>query len=257
MIIGGIDIPLLANVPRANWSIGVRTDTRYFTVHYNGPRVPGFGYVKAEQDQIRSDARWHMRPGALGSKNGGDGIQYHGGTFSDGSNALFRSIHDQLWHCGNYEGNLYSISWHIPLGDTQQPTAAQIRGMYQAIDAFRRMYTKIAVTGVKGHKEWKNTLCPGSVFPYVIDYRNTHTFGKPVQYFKTKVNANCRIAPDVRSPIALNGTAITARGTEFAVDAIVNGYPYSPTGKPQDLDPQYVHRADGIGFYHMSVVTSL
>lgn len=252
MIIGGLDIPKLDNVPRANWSIGTRGNQppRYFTVHYNGPRVPTFGYVKGEKDQIRSDARYHMRRGAFGVSSGGDGIQYHGGTFSDGSSYLFRDVRDRLWHCGNYEGNQWSIAWHLPLGDDQEPTALQIRGLYNVIDAFRYMYPSIAGVNVKGHKEWKSTLCPGKVMPYILSYRSGATFGKTIQWFRTIVNANCRVAPDVRSAIALNGRMVTPAGTIFGVDAIVSGVLY-------DGDPTYVHRADGIGFYHMSVVQSM
>jgi hypothetical protein len=258
MIIGGVDFPLLENVPRAGWSIGTRPGApRYFTAHYNGPRVPGFGYVKAEKDQIRADARYHMRPGALGAKSGGDGIQYHGGTFSDGSNWLFRSINDILWHCRNFEGNQFSISWHIPIGDGQQPTTAQIRGLYIAINAFRRQFPSIAITGVKGHKEWSTTPCPGAVMPHILDYRNSGTYGTPIQYFKTTVNANCREAPSVAAPVALGGKAITPAGTIFAVDALVRGTPYRPTGNAYIDDDVYAHRADGIGFYHISVVTSV
>lgn len=248
-IIGGLNIPILERVPRAQWTIGTRKATRYFTVHYNGPKVPGFGMPKLEADQIRSDARYHMRPGAFGVASGADGIQYHGGTLSDGTNWLFRSVTDLLWHSRNFEGNNFSISWHLPLGDTQQPTTAQIASLFNVIDAFRREYPLIAVTGVKGHKEWASTACPGNVMPYVIDYRNVHTFGKPIQYFVTSVNANCRTAPDISAPIALDGKAVTPAGTTFGVDAIV-------IGKPYNGDPHWVHRADSIGFYHMSVVHS-
>jgi hypothetical protein len=248
--IGGLTIPMLPDVPRANWSIGTRKDTRYFTVHYNGPKVPGFGYPKLEADQMRSDARYHMRAGALGAKSGGDGIQYHGYTDSSGANYMLREVTALLWHCRNFEGNSFSISWHLPLGGDQSPTAAQAYSLEVVIDAFRREYPKIAVTGVKGHKEWALTSCPGNVMPLVFDYRNSHTYGKPIQYYVTTVNANCRTAPDISAPIALNGTAITPANTTFGVDAVV-------TGKPYQGDPFWVHRADGIGFYHMSVVHSL
>lgn len=248
-IIGGLDIPLLGNIPRANWTIGRRAATRYFTVHYNGPSVPGFGYPKLEADQIRSDARWQMRAGALGAKSGGDGIQYHGGTFSDGSNWLFRDIFDLLWHCRNFEGNSFSISWHLPLGGAQQPTSAQIRSLYAVIDACRSAFG-IPAVAVKGHKEWASTDCPGNVMPYVFDYRNTHTLGTAIQWYKTIVNANCREAPDITAKIALKGKAITKADTIFGVDAVVKGTPYNN-------DPFWVHRADGVGFYHMSVVKSL
>ena len=249
--IGGLTIPTLPNVPRANWSIGTRKATRYFTVHYNGPMVPGAGYPKLEADQMRSDARYHMRKGGLGVASGGDGIQYHGYTDSAGTNWALRDINDLLWHCRNYEGNNYSISWHIPIGGAQVPTQAQNASLTTMIDACRREWPQIAVTAVKGHKEWASTDCPGVwLMASVKAYRDVLTTGMPIQYFETTVNANCREAPDVSAPIALNGTAITPAGTIFGVDAIVRGVPYQN-------DPYWVHRADGIGFYHMSVVRSL
>lgn len=250
-IVGGLNIPLLPNMPRANWSIGTRRDTRYFTVHYNGPSVPTFGYPNGEKDQLRSDARYQMKPGALGAPSGGDGIQYHGATFSNGENAQLRDWADLLWHCRNAEGNNYSISWHLPLGGDQQPTDRQIEALRVVIDAFRRQYPKIAVTAVKGHKEWASTSCPGSIMPFIQAYRAAGTFGKGIIYYKTLVNANCRIAPDVSAPIALNGTAITPAGTIFGVDA------NNVVGAPYKGDNIYVHRADGIGFYHHSVVSAL
>lgn len=251
-VIGGMTIPILDGLPFKTWRIGRRSGPpRFFTGHYNGPRVPGFGNVKLEKQQIISDARYQMRPGALGAASGGDGIQYHGGTFSDGTSYLFRDIEDILWHCRNYEGNQLSISWHMPLGDGQQPTDPQIRGFYDVIDAFRRQFPTIAVTNVKGHKEWSSTSCPGSIMQHIVSYRDTHVAPKPVVYFKTLYNANCRTAPDVGSPVAVvNGVkVVTQAGTVFAIDAIIEN------GKLYNGDPTYVHRADGIGFYHISVVT--
>lgn len=244
-IIGARQVP---NLPRANWSIGTRAATTHLTVHYNGPAVPSFGYIPGELDQIRADARWHMRPGAFGVPSGADGIQYHGGTLSDGSNWRFRDLQDMLWHCGNSYGNKFSLAWHIPIGGKQVPTSKQLRSLFYVFNAARTAYG-ITRVNLVGHREWKATECPGaSLFASVLDYRNKAIYGTPIVFYETIVNANCREAPDVGSPIALGGSAVYPAGTIFTVDEIKeNGVPYNN-------NPTYVHKADGVGFFHISVV---
>lgn len=237
-------------IPRATWQIGKRPYTTHITVHYNGPKVPGAGVPKLERAQLIADARYHMRPGALGARSGGDGIQYHGATLSDGTNVVMRELDAMLWHCANYEGNRCSLSWHIPIGEGQYPTLEQLYSFRKALDILRAIYN-IPVVNVKGHREWSSTRCPGNMMPYVVGYRAGKEFVTgSVEWYVTIANANVRTAPDVDSPIALDGTAVTPNGTVFAVDAIVEGISYKG-------DPKYVHRADGLGFYHDSVVAPL
>jgi len=189
-----------------------------------------------------------MRAGAFGVPSGADGIQYHGGTLSDGSSWRFRDFDDMLWHCGNSYGNRFSIAWHLPLGGTQAPTARQLRALYNVIGAFRVVYG-IKTVNVVGHMEWKATECPGLVMPSIRSYRSDATYGRAIVYYRTLYNANVREAPDVNSNIALNGQAIIPRGTTFAVDEI------KENGVPHNGNPAYVHRADGLGFIHLSIVT--
>lgn len=237
------------NMPRASWTIGTRQLTTHLTVHYNGPAVPAFGNIRGELDQLRADARWHMRPGAFGVASGADGIQYHGDTLSDGSHWRNRDFQDLLWHCGNAYGNKASLAWHLPLGGKQIPTSKQLRGLFYVFQAARVAYG-IKHVNLVGHREWKATECPGAnIYPHILDYRNSEAYGKPIVAYKTIYNANCREAPDVSSPIALGGQAVYPAGTVFGVDEIKeNGVPYNG-------NPTYVHRADGIGFFHISVVT--
>jgi hypothetical protein len=235
------------NLPRASWTIGTRALTTHLTVHYNGPAVPSFGNIRGELDQIRSDARWHMRPGAFGVPGGADGIQYHGGTLSDGSQWRFRDLQDMLWHCGNAYGNKASLAWHLPLGGKQVPTSKQLRALFYVFNAARIIYG-IKHVNIVGHREWKSTECPGTIFPSILDYRNKAMYNTPIVAYKTTYNANCREAPDVNSAIALNGQAVYPAGTIFAADEIKeNGVPYNG-------NPVYVHRADGVGFFHITVV---
>lgn len=243
--IGAIQVP---NMPRASWSIGTRKATRNFTVHYNGPEVKAVGNIRAELDQMRSDARYHMRKGAFGVANGADGLQYHGGTLSDGSNWRFRDLQDELWHCGNYEGNTFGISWHLPIGKGQSPTSKQLQSLYAVFAAVREIYN-ISVVNIVGHLEWKATDCPGLIMPYIRQYRAQAIIPTPTIWYRTLYNANVREAPDTNAPIALHGAAVTPAGTTFAIDKIIED------GVPYYGNPVYVHRADGLGFYHMSVVT--
>jgi len=238
------------NMPRATWSIGKRPGTDHLTIHYNGPEVKAFGNPRAELDQLRSDARWHMRPGAFGVSSGADGIQYHGGTISDGSNWRFRAFDDMLWHCGNSYGNRMSIAWQLPIGGKQQLTSRQLASLYRVFVAFRTIYG-IKTVNIVGHMEWKSTECPGTIQPQIIAFRNDAIRPTPIVWYRTLYNANCREAPDAATPapIALGGTAVYPKGTIFAVDEIKeNGVPYNG-------NPTYVHRADRIGFFHISVVT--
>lgn len=250
--IGGITFNLFEGLPFKTWRIGRRASApRYFTAHYNGPHVPAFGYVPGEKSQIISDARWHMRAGAFGVASGADGIQYHGGTLSDGSNWLFRDINDILWHCGNYEGNNWSIAWHMPLGGMQQMTNAQRIGLSNAIGAFRREFG-IHASNVRGHLEWKPTACPGTIMTYVRVWRSYALANSPTMYFKTKVNANCRTSPEVKldgsNIVHIDGKPlVTPANTIVPIGALIED------GIPYQNDPTYVWRSDGIGFYHYSV----
>lgn len=228
-------------MPRAKWSIGTRPATRYITLHYNGPRVNGFGNRSREIAQLQFDATYQMRPGALGAASGGDGIQYHGATLSDGLNLQLRDWEAMLWHSGNYVGNTQSIAWHVPLGGYQQPTQAQLKSLFDVvIPALMHAYA-IPVANVKGHREWKATDCPGTLFPYLLQWRADHA---ALRWFVTLANVKVRESPEIKadnSNVALHGTAIIPAGTTFAVDKLVEGKPYLGVST-------YVHRADGLGF---------
>lgn len=238
-------------MPRADWSIGTRKRTRYLTLHYNGPRVVAAGNPIGEIAQLKFDAQWHMRPGALGAPSGGDGIQYHGATLSDGMNLQLRDWLALLWHCGNYVGNNESIAWHVPIGGTQKPTPAQLHQIFDIVIPAFQVAFDIQYVNVKGHKEWKATDCPGiPLFNALKQWRATHATPLPppfpaMLWYKTKANVYVRESPEVQSGfpanIALDGDALIPSGTTFAVDKLV-------TGKPHNGIATYVHRADQLGF---------
>ncbi|SRR5258706_3530015 len=221
---------------RTSWSIGTRSRTRYLTLHYNGPAVGAFGNPQGEIKQLQFDATWH-----IGSYLNADGIQYHGATLSDGTNLQLRDWQAKLWHCGNYVGNNESIAWTVVFGGMQRATEAQLDSLFNVVlPAFQREYG-IFVVNVKGHREWKKTLCPGTLYSSLLEWRDNHQVDSHLMWFETLVNVNVREAPDVRSPIALNGTATVPKGTTFAVNKIIKGIPYN------GIDT-YIHRADQLGF---------
>lgn len=244
-----------ASLPRATWSIGTRRGTRNFTLHYNGPAVGAFGYPNGERSQLISDARYHMRKDAFGPGAAGDGIMYHGATLSDGTSLQMRDWMAKLWHAGNAEPNEYGIAWHLPLGGAQRPTAAQRASVFAVIAAARLVWPGITVAAVKGHCEWKATSCPGQAFEIVKSYRAGDAPATlpsasmpPVQWFRTRYPANTREAPDPEAAIALHGAAVWGPGITFAVDKIIED------GMPWRGVPVWVHRADGVGFIHLSAV---
>jgi hypothetical protein len=216
-----------------------------FTLHYNGPAVKAAGNPQGEIAQLQFDATWHMRPGALGATNGGDGLQYHGATLSNGINLQLRDWWALLWHCGNQIGNLRSIAWHVPIGGFQQPTDAQLHQVFGVvIPAFQREF-HITHVEIKAHKEWKSTDCPGvPLMAALLRWRDTFDITVPVTWYRTLVNVFVRETPEIqplKANVALNGTALIEKGTTFAVDAIVRGTPYRGV-------TTYIHRADQLGF---------
>jgi len=234
-----------SKMPRAKWSIGSRFDTRYFTLHYNGPAVKAAGNPQGEIAQLQFDATWHMRPGALGAVNGGDGIQYHGATLSNGLNLQLRDWNAMLWHCGNKIGNMHSIAWHVPIGGEQKPTIEQVKQLFHVIIPSFQQHYGITHVNVKGHREWAATACPGvSLWNWLYDWRVEQKTVLPITWYRTLANMFVRETPAIepnRANVALSGTALIEKGSTFAVDVIVPGKPYRGIST-------YIHRADQLGF---------
>lgn len=234
-------IDFRAELARASWSRPARRATRYATVHYNGPAVKAFGYPRGELDQLWFDARYHMRADVLGA----DGLQYHAAITSDGNIYQCRDWSLSLWHCGNTIGNAESVSIHLPLGGNQIATERQRASLRRLLEALRADYG-FDRANVRNHSEWKNTQCPGNYLrQWVSDYR-TEKQAAPLEWFETVVNANCRSAPAMSGDVKV--IEVTPAGTVFGVDAIIED------GEAYRGERAYVHRADGIGFYHLSVV---
>jgi hypothetical protein len=231
-----------AELRRAGWTRPNRTATRSITIHYNGPPVKAFGYPAGERAQLQFDAIYHMRPNVLNA----DGIQYHAAVLSDGGIYWLRNWLVSLWHCGNAAGNAYGLALHLPLGGNQRATDRQLAALGTLVDALRADYG-ITFVNVKPHSDWKATECCGDYLSdWLRHYRAAASLPapKPVEWFITTVNAYCRTAPDVGSPAA----ELTPAGTRFAADAIIEN------GAPFRGEAGYAHRADQLGFYHLSVI---
>jgi len=258
-------------IPRASWSIGTRVATTSITVHYNGPAVaPDRQFDGGLLVQLQADARFQMRAGWGGTKNGADGLMYHFCVAADGQVYQTRDVEALLWHCAHQDGNSRGLAIHLPLGGGQDATGRQWWAAEALIESLRARYG-IPKNRVVGHLEWKHaTLCPGALQPRVEAYRAhvapappepTHAPG--LRRFEVKreftVPARVRQAPRVTWP---DGRQVEVAGrlkpgTLIYVDVV------KTDGQPLDGEARWVHMARvpneqaDLGFLHWSVVTEL
>ena len=88
----------------------------------------------------------------------------------------------------------------------------------------------------------------GQGFDVRLILKDALTMRKPAARYRVVVdNSNCREGPSTHFPIALGGQAVYGIGHEFDGDTVTDG---------QALGGRrgWVHRADGIGFLHESLV---
>lgn len=235
-------LDLRARLPRAAWSIGTRVGPpTSVTCHYNGPPV-GNRTHDGEIAQIVYDARFQMRPGALGARNGGDGLQYHFVVLSDGTLCQTRDTSAILWHCANVTGNTTSLAVHMPLGGDQDTTTAQWNAATRLCDVLLDQYKMGGRQLVRGHQEWSENQCPGpNIMRRLRAWRETLPSH---QRFAVAYDvANVRRAPSVEASVALTMQA----GEVLDADAIV-------TGQSIAGEARWAHRADGLGFVHLSLL---
>ena len=108
---------------------------------------------------------------------------------------------------------------------------------------------------VKGHLEWSPSQCPGPVFmsrlhtwranPSSQEYR-----GGVFQIRDDVGSANVREGPSREYPIALGDKAVMWPGDLLEADVIV-------VGEQIGDEARWVHRADGLGFVHLSLLTRM
>ncbi len=232
-------------LPRANWSIGWRPSRpTSVTLHYNGPPVAN-RTPDGEVAQLIADALYQMRRGWAGVPSGADGLQYHFAVLTDGQICQCRDLASILWHCGNGTGNVFSMAVHLPLGGMQDATAPQWAATQRLFDALLGEYSINSRSRVYGHQEWSATSCPG---PNLMNRLFLYRAGKipqgESQYFQVVYDElNVRQGPGLGYPIA----DVMPPGAIFRASAIVQGQTIGG-------DNRWAHRADGMGFGHMSLL---
>ncbi len=238
-------------ISKANWNIGNFTAKQSITLHYNGPAVDDRSHV-GEMNQLKFDAQYHIDK-VWGHDNDkpvhGDGIMYHFAVLSDGTIVRLRNLSAVLWHCRNAKGNKTSVAIHLPLGGNQDATEPQWQAFGQLCDALIADFNLDGRRVVKGHREWptsdgsEQSLCPGDrLMARLQSWRSPQTLYE-VMFDDSKV----REGPGTRFKVALNNTAILNSGDRFMSDKII-------FGAPVDGDARWVHRTDGIGFVHLSLL---
>ena len=91
----------------------------------------------------------------------GYNIAYHYIIDSKGEIRPTRPESEAGWHCGNFLVNLSSIAIALTGNlSIKKPTAKQLQTLSEKIHELRVKYN-ISVDKVKGHRDIKNTECPG------------------------------------------------------------------------------------------------
>lgn len=233
-------LDLRGSLERTSWSIGRRNGPpTSITLHYNGPPVAR-RTRDGEIAQLKFDAGFHIGPYL-----NADGLQYHFAVLSDGTIAQARDLEAILWHCGHQVGNTTSIAVHLPLGGAQDATPPQWEATTRLFDALIVRFGLAGRQSVKGHQEWKDTECPGQ--PLMARLRTwREQLPQPRRFQIVHDEANVREGPGVQYRIVL----VMQPGEQLDADAIV-------TGQAIGGNAHWAHRADGVGFVHMSLLEPL
>ncbi len=158
-------------VPAGPYARRPLAEKRGVVVHYSGPEVRDRANTLAV---LQAEARYHVdkdwakpeRPACYG-----DGLMYHVAIGDDGARYLCRDLEDVLWHCGVTAQNETALAVHVPIGDKQRATPAQLESLRGLIDTWRAL-TGTPVEEVWGHQELSSTDCPGTLMAdFVVPYR--------------------------------------------------------------------------------------
>jgi hypothetical protein len=224
-----------------------RRPVQSVTLHYNGPPVSVLGSPTAERRHIvKVDAPDHQR------RLGADSLQYHYCVLSDGQILLSRDPELTAWHCGVTEGNETSLAIHLPLGGLQDATPVQWAATTRLFEALIAEHKLAGRQSVRGHREWKDTLCPG---PHLTRRLEAWRAGSRPDGGLYRIRgdvaaANVREGPGTHFPVALGGRAQMWPGDVIDADAITEG-------EAVGGDKRWLHRRDGLGFVHYSLVEGL
>jgi len=244
-------------LPHASWWIGHRAgNPAGATLHYNGPPVGTFGNVAAEVAQLAIDARYHMQRGVI-SASGADGIQYHYAVLSNGDVCQLRDETAILWHSANAVGNNQHLAVHLPLGGAQTPTAAQWRATTDLFDQLIARYHWSCRSVILGHREWPRTdgkpqkSCPGPIIFRMLQLWRGQLPAATITRYRVRFPfpiVNVRQGPGMQYKVA----GVMHAGDIVEADAVVMG-----ASPPTSADLRWLHRRDGLGFVHMSLVEPL
>lgn len=231
--------------------IGTQAKKSYVTWHYNGPSIDTSNWT--EEKHI-----WWIRdiiiPNHI-SRIRADGVQYHAYILPNGDLWQLRDFDAVLWHCSNYVGNGYSLAVHVPIGGDDAPTSAQVRTLRQFTDEMIDGFDMAGREVATGHQEWRGaaTACPGPhLMAELRAYRSGQDLDTPGWYRVRLDYTRVRQGPGTNFPVADigDGEVKLKAGDTFLSDGITIGQTY-------DNSPRWVHRADGIGFIHESLLERL
>lgn len=247
---------------RTAWTIGRRPGRATgATLHFAGDvpvpngltvdrRAEGPAAVAAQREQLIGFIQRAYVPRHI-YELGADGIQYPLIATASGEILLSRDIDSILWHCANATGNKWSIGVHAPVGGRQDVTPIQWQRITDIFGALILDFGMQGRAAVRGHCEWprsdgkRQKSCPGPILmARLLAWRGGPSL--PRMYRVTQ-DANIRQGQSRRFPIALGGTAVARRGQTFLVDDI-------DIGEMIGKENRWAHRADGLGFIHMSLL---
>ena len=161
-------------VPRSSWTdVGVGRnadplgDVKYLTVHHTGEHLSASGI--SDTDLLQRIDHHHQ------VNLGWAAIGYHyligrDGTIYEGRPERWQGAHSG----GDNNRNNLGIS---VIGDfsERRPSSAQLRSLRLLLDERRKRH-RLDANAIKGHRDWKNTSCPGdALYAWLENYRTTAT----------------------------------------------------------------------------------
>jgi N-acetylmuramoyl-L-alanine amidase CwlA len=164
-------------IPRERW--GARTAKRvnltratdpwrYITIHHSAleKSISSVQTQSGAKSALRKMQAYHMD-----SRNWGD-LGYHFLIDPQGQVYEGRSMYWQGAHAGHDNRNRNNNVGNIGIClignfDVDQPSAAALASLKILVLRMRSQY-KIPASGIRGHKDWKTTECPGEhLLPFV------------------------------------------------------------------------------------------
>lgn len=162
--------PTVTIIPRSEWTdneVGLNADPmgsiRHLTIHHTGEHLSSSGI--SDHELLRRIERHHQ------ANLGWAAIGYH--LLIGDSGAIYegRPLRWQGAHCGG-DNNRNNVGISV-IGefDSDVPTPAQLQSLSRLLAHYRATY-QVPAREVYGHRDWKNTACPGdALYAWLKDYR--------------------------------------------------------------------------------------